>query len=254
MQMGTGWFTFCLLLSFQITFYFAQWEEYHTGVLELGYLNVTEAQIMLMATHLMTAYVGADWWNHVVFEYAGIPFTRKLFPILFQLFGAFFTLLGNIVKILQHIVKERKSVISVFSHLIPVIAAASFGTLWAYYSPTDIVHGKQAVNYTLALGFLFANLVGKIVLARVCQEQFSAFQPLMILPLVIGLVNALLKQSLFPESSYVIFYLVFCVVCHLHFALTVINLLCNHLKIHCLSIIPKEVSEAAKKQAKNKTN
>jgi len=239
MQIGGGWFCFFLLISFQIAFYAAQWEEYHTGVLELGYLNVTEAQIILMVIHLITAFNGGEWWNDVVLEVGGVPLQRKMFPILFQLGGAYVTLAGNLVKITQHIAKERLDIVKVYSHIVPVVSATALGTLWAYFSPTDIVH-NQAVTYSVGLGFLMANLVGKIVLARVCQEPFSGFQPLLIAPLALGLLNALLNQALFPEPLFVVLYLVFTIVAHLHFALTVINLLCPHLKIHCLSISPKQ--------------
>ncbi len=64
----------------------------------------------------------------------------------------------SIFKMFQHIAKEKVNPLQIYSHLVPVISASLFGTLWAYYSPTDIVH-TQAVAYSVAMGFLFANLV-----------------------------------------------------------------------------------------------
>jgi len=193
---------------------------------------------MLMATHLITAFFGAQWWNDVIIEVAGIPLQRKMFPILFQIIGAYVTLSGNVITLALHVKKEKLNALKVYSHLIPVLSAGLFATSWAYYSPSDLVH-NQSVAYAVAIGFLFANLVGKIVLARVCKEVFSASQPLLIAPLALGLINALLKEALFPEALYVKLYLGFCILCHLHFALTVINLLCQHLQIYCLRIKKK---------------
>lgn len=234
MQIGGGWFCFFLLISFQIAFYAAQWEEYpcyffekwtvpvqranivlhsqlsryHTGVLELGYLNVTEAQIILMVIHLITAFNGMNtldfrkpllpgtpvicsplclifrrwmvercctgsWGCSLTTKNVSyfVPVGRSLRNSCRQVSGPSFPLKcflfidlssPSLVKITQHIVKERLDIVKVYSHIVPVVSATALGTLWAYFSPTDIVH-NQAVTYSVGLGFLMANLVVSIL-------------------------------------------------------------------------------------------
>jgi len=45
-----------------ITFFAKQWEEYHTSVFELGFVNVTEAQVMTMTVYALTGYLGPNFW------------------------------------------------------------------------------------------------------------------------------------------------------------------------------------------------
>jgi hypothetical protein len=81
----------------------------------------------------------------------------------------------------------------VFAQLIATTSTAVFGALWLVYSPTDILH-KHPQAFFVALGFLFASLVGRIVFARMCKAEFSWFQPLAI-PVILGFINAYTKQG-----------------------------------------------------------
>jgi hypothetical protein len=81
----------------------------------------------------------------------------------------------------------------VFSKLVPVVGTAVGSFLWAYFSPRNIL-----VNYPdlflVSVGYLIAFLVGRIVLARVCgQDPLNWFQPILI-PLLFGVVNAVMKE------------------------------------------------------------
>jgi hypothetical protein len=58
LYLGPGWAQYSLLLGAGIVFYIAQWEEYHTGVLELGMINVTEMQFLTMFIHIVSGVLG----------------------------------------------------------------------------------------------------------------------------------------------------------------------------------------------------
>lgn len=45
-----------------VSFYLAQWEEYRTGSMYLGYVNVTEALVASELLLLATAYFGPTFW------------------------------------------------------------------------------------------------------------------------------------------------------------------------------------------------
>jgi len=90
----------------------------------------------------------------------------------------------------------------------------------------------------MALGFLFPNLVGRIVFARMCKADFSWFQPLVLL-LSIGLVNAVTDQFIYQEKYVVWGLLLLYIAAYGHFALSVIDVLCDLLNIKCLTPKPK---------------
>lgn len=86
LQLGPTWVSQYAIIMSMAGFYAAQWEEcvlpavskascahssfwlfrYHTGVLELGYFNVTEAQLMTIALYLATGLLGPSVWLQTV--------------------------------------------------------------------------------------------------------------------------------------------------------------------------------------------
>jgi hypothetical protein len=88
-----------------VAFYLAQWEEYHTGTLELGYFNVTEAQLLLMIVHLVTFFMGPFFWLRTFtisanldvfgFQVGDITLQYNTFLFIIQGAGAFLTLLNR---------------------------------------------------------------------------------------------------------------------------------------------------------------
>jgi len=244
MQVGAGWVGFLLLLANFVVFYCAQWEEYHTGTLELGYLNVTEAQILLMSAYLITAFAGPSFWLRT-FVFQGYTIQYNALPLAFQGLGAVVTFFANIYSLERARRQQKLSFARVYTDIVPVFAVVALSIVWGRVSPTNIVF-TQPVYLFLALGFLFPNMVGRIVLARICKERFNWFQPL-VLPLVFAVVNAYLNQRFVSEAHLVQFYFVFCMAAYLHFALSVINALCEHLNIRCLSI-PRQAGVPEKKK------
>lgn len=94
LQAGTTWISYYALMSALVVFFFAQWEQlkrkklsfsfkyyldenlllrYYLGTLELGVINVTEAQYAVMSMHLLTAIFGTEssfsWESVLIFQY-----------------------------------------------------------------------------------------------------------------------------------------------------------------------------------------
>ncbi|CAN0027755.1 unnamed protein product [Choristocarpus tenellus] len=64
MRMGSSWKTMLVFCMIEGVFYFAQWEEYHTGTLNWsnGLFGVTESQYLQMFILLAAAAFGEDVW------------------------------------------------------------------------------------------------------------------------------------------------------------------------------------------------
>jgi len=237
MQLGTGYIIYFLLVLSLMVFYFAQWEEYQSGVLDLGIMNVTEIQLMVMGTHLLTFFFGPPFWLQSI-TIAGHALEFRHLFVIPQVIGVFVTSISNFIKVNAEIKKRNFNVIIVYAQLIPLAASMLFSTLWVLKSPTKMLF-THPLLFLVGFGFILANFVGKLVLTRVCKEEFSWIQPLVLL-FVFGYLNAIFKEALVSEEHYLIFFLLASIVAYLHFALWVIQALCLHLDINCLSIKQKK--------------
>lgn len=212
------------------TFYCTQWEEYYTGTLTLGYIGVTEAQISAMTIYLLTSYVGVGWWNQQLHVF-GWSIRYGNIPMLVSATSMVPTALSNFKEvILFHMRQGKLSGLAVaFSKVAPILFISCGFLGWATYSPIYYSHPQM---FLLAYGFLVANLVGRIVLDRVCQDNFQPLQPLMF-PIVLF---PFVTQSPQLELAFLFLYCVLAIAAYFHFALSVIQDLCEALQINCLSL------------------
>lgn len=98
LQVGNGWLVFFILLATLGAFYVAQMEEYHTGVLDLWYFNVTEAQLFSMSLYIITAAFGPEFWNEFFVFNGNTTFLQyKHFPAIVLFLGVFFTIISKYV-------------------------------------------------------------------------------------------------------------------------------------------------------------
>ncbi|GAM16932.1 hypothetical protein SAMD00019534_001070, partial [Acytostelium subglobosum LB1] len=85
-------------------FYFTQWEQYHTDVMELGYIGVTEGHIFMMLGHMISFVFGPSiWFTEISIKQGRIVLARichdDLFPfqlILFPLIVPLVSLMGYV--------------------------------------------------------------------------------------------------------------------------------------------------------------
>lgn len=62
--LGQSWWTVASLVASLGNFYLSTWEEYHTGVLYLGYFSgPVEGVLMLCGVHLISGVFGPAFWT-----------------------------------------------------------------------------------------------------------------------------------------------------------------------------------------------
>jgi len=215
-------------------FYLAQWEEYHRGVLELGYINVTEAQCMLMGIHVFTFFVGPQFWLRN-FSILGFDF-RYNDVIVFLLLVSFIgTAVVNFKNIAECIRTNKLNVGVVYGQLVPIFLCDICLYIW---SQRSFITFEQFPNQILlGYGLIMAVLVGKVVLARVCSMHFSSIQPASLV-LVLPLLNSFFH--IVPETFMAYFVFIGGIACYLHLANYVIFVLSNNLCIYAFQIIPRQ--------------
>lgn len=217
------------MISILTTFYLAQWEEYYTGTLTLGYVGVTEGQLSAIAIYLTTAYFGVSFWTTELHLF-GWKLTYGCIPMFITIASVIPTALSNFKEVIQHHLKGS-GVVGIgiaFWKAVPVFIYSYAFLAWGLKSDIYFNHPHL---FIITYGFLVSNLVGRIVLHRVCHENFQPIQyllfPLIAVPFVI---------STQWEHPFLFVYGVVAVASYLHFALSVINDLCATLNIYCLHL------------------
>eukprot|EP01090_Pellita_catalonica_P019291 TRINITY_DN6498_c0_g1_i2.p1 TRINITY_DN6498_c0_g1~~TRINITY_DN6498_c0_g1_i2.p1 ORF type:complete len:325 (+),score=16.71 TRINITY_DN6498_c0_g1_i2:58-1032(+) len=179
-----GWIVFWICYFGVVGFWFGQWEEYYTGRLDLGYFGVTEAQLLVIGITITSGYYGASFWQ-VSVPVFGYEFTIADLVIIASTCSIISLATQNLYAVYKESNARGESMVPTLSKLVPFLSLVALYNLWAYFSSIDIVHLYPYSMYC-SFGFYFANLVGRMVLNRVCNQNFNIFQPIMI-PILLGL-------------------------------------------------------------------
>jgi len=271
-SLNAGWYNYMNTLLLMNTFFFSQWDVYFTGVLQLWYINVTEAQFYGMMVYVLPSFFGKQWcFIYTLFDYTGqnmyltkvgdLDVLVRYLPVqIQQLLSScpFLSLSGpmtlgqallipsqivvilffisSLTNVFTAVLNNKANIWRVLEAMVPPFAAGVGFTMWMIYD-SNVAHSKALLlshpyMVCLALGFTYVNLVGTIVTNRVCRLEFSPFQ------------KALLPLPLVPLSYSVglpmdLVLLIFCIYeigLYLWFAISVIQDMTTFLKIRCFSI------------------
>lgn len=204
LRLGSGWYFFFVTLSSYLVFFMAQWEEFQTGTLELGVVNVTEIQLLICGFYLSCFFLGSDIWLTEVTLF-GYTIPANFIPAFIILCGTvgtmtnklFFSFLNflkrgtntlqfSVLTVLGPKAAHKNSKLTALIELFPISLLAVGATIWAYLSPTNISVSSPHCFF-LTIGFIFSYITGRIVTHRVCQEPFGLFYPIELL-LVVAVV------------------------------------------------------------------
>eukprot|EP01094_Clydonella_sp_ATCC50884_P004226 TRINITY_DN13298_c0_g1_i1.p1 TRINITY_DN13298_c0_g1~~TRINITY_DN13298_c0_g1_i1.p1 ORF type:complete len:417 (+),score=124.24 TRINITY_DN13298_c0_g1_i1:110-1252(+) len=240
LRFGTHpWLFLVLAVCACLLFFLAQWEEYHTGVMFLGHVGVTEFHLLTEALFFATFWFGPElWWS----ELPVIGLELRFAVVAAVVVGLFATVSHNVLNVVNFYKEGKVSEThpqakeSVLLQLVPV--AQLFGTTlaWALFSPSDVLH-NYLVPFFVAAGFFSCFLVGRIVVCRVCKMYFPFVHPILFVYSATALLACL---SLVPDGVAVWALVAVAVLNYLHFALNIIRQMCDYLGIMCLRIPVKK--------------
>merc|ERR1712188_80302 len=123
----------------------AQWEEYQTGVMYLGYAGVTEFHLITEALFFATFWYGPSLWFSEV-SVLGFTFELRAAIAAFMVSGTFITLGFNIMNVITHY-NEGKGCDTrpsaprseVLFQLLPMAQLLGSVAVWAVFSPSSIL-------------------------------------------------------------------------------------------------------------------
>ncbi|KAJ2712935.1 hypothetical protein H4R19_002498 [Coemansia spiralis] len=253
---GISWQTITFAFLTTMSFFFSTWEEYHTGVLYLGYINgPTEILTLAVLACFASGIWGPQIWH--VPAARGLPLIGALFPaswevmdvilaftVMAMLFGHCLVCCWNVYAACK---EQNRSFVATLPQLTQYAVFAASCYVWLSCS-TTILADNHLVLFLITAGTAFGRIVSKIILAHLTEMPFPVYTVQMV-PLAIGAVLAWfelftpLTEFLFLAAS-----CVFVVVAYLHWALVVIERFCEFLGINCLTIKPRKHLQRKKAQ------
>ncbi|CAK9228192.1 unnamed protein product [Sphagnum troendelagicum] len=258
----TGKLSFWFWVTAAILFYGATWESFFTDTLILPELNgPTEGLMVIYLAHFFTAIVGPTFWTLNCREalpgFLGkLPFIPDIavnsFVLCFLLpFAVLLTFGYNVLNVYKVVKRRKSSMLAALAMLLPFIALLAAVTLWGWLSPSDIFRNQPHL-VILGTGFAFGFLVGRLILAHLCEEpkglKTGMCTALLYLPFAVG--NALSAgvfngKPLVNETWVLLGYCAFAFSLYAHFAIGVVQEITSALGIYCFRIGKVENKKAA---------
>ncbi|XP_076957397.1 choline/ethanolaminephosphotransferase 1-like isoform X1 [Bidens hawaiensis] len=247
--------TFWFWVISAVPFYCATWEHYFTNTLILPAVNgPTEGLMLIYMAHFFTAIVGAEWWaqgfgksipllSWVPFI-NGIPTSDVL--LLMVLFAVIPTVTFNVQNVYKVVQSRKGSMLNALAMLVPFCVLLGVIISWDYMSPSDLI-GNYPHMVVMGTGLAFGFLVGRMILAHLCDEpkglKTGMSTSLLYLPLAIAnTLTARLNDGvpLIDEKWVLLGFCLYTAALYLHFATSVIHEITTALGIYCFRITKKE--------------
>ncbi|TYH23224.1 hypothetical protein ES288_A04G192300v1 [Gossypium darwinii] len=239
-----------------VPFYGATWEHYFTNTLILPVVNgPTEGLALIYVMHFLTGFLGAQWWvgqfGRSIPIFSWVPFLNEIptYRVVLYIMIAFAVIptVGCNIQNVHKVIQARKgSMLLALAMLYPFVVLMGGVLIWDYLSPSDIM-GNYPHLVILGTGLAFGFLVGRMILAHLCDEpkglKTNMCMSLLYLPLAIA--NALTARlndgvPLVDDFWVLLGYCIFTGSLYLHFATSVIHEITTALGIYCFRITRKE--------------
>ncbi|KAK9061348.1 hypothetical protein SSX86_018528 [Deinandra increscens subsp. villosa] len=248
--------TFWFWVISAVPFYGATWEHYFTNTLVLPVVNgPTEGLMLIYFAHFFTSVVGAEWWaqdfGKSIPLLSWVPFINGiptsgvvlLFMVLFAVIPTVSFNVQNVYKVVQ---SRKGSMLSALAMLVPFCLLLGVVLLWDFMSPSDLIRNYPHM-VVMGIGLAFGFLVGRMVLAHLCDEpkglKTGMSMSLLYLPLAIAnALTARLNDGIpFVDEKWMLLgFCVYTAALYLHFAISVIHEITTALGIYCFRITKKD--------------
>ena len=246
---GSLLFFLGLIIS-QISFFFAQWQEFHTGILSsfnfffyflfnkmkgelvLGEIAVLEAEIMFISFYFLIFIFGNGW---SLKELVGIKVGNIISVLVFTMaLKTIFT--QNIGTVKKKLLNDRKKFARALKGTLMCLLINFLLFIWVLISPSGIIGSDRALSFALIIIFYNSQISTRQILAKLCSlpdlYQLYYFP----IPIFLGVFNALFFRNLFLDSFLISFNLISSFLFLLHFVLSFTKEICEYTNINCFKV------------------
>jgi len=180
-RFGSGVTSVVQLVVMTGAFWFATWEEYHTGSLYLGVFNGPTEGIQIVAgLYLLTYFMGPEVWRWDAGSTCGLPegaiFGWDLSTVTAVTCAApmVVTILFNIKSVVDKLREEKRSATSALLHAGTFAIFATCTLSWFFVATSD--WETQPHLFHMAVGLCFGELTSRLILAHVTKQEFAMVQ------------------------------------------------------------------------------
>jgi len=217
-QLGRTPLFFFFTIGGMLSHFLEMWATFLTGEIEFWYFSFTESELVAVAIHFLLGIYGQHLCQ-VKISGSNTTYTTALFyVVLVQFLLAFVGALNRIRKwlALQKPTKSMSEQLRIYSFTIPGIYVSVTSYIWYLRNPSIIeVH---LIPFAIATCCLIANGSCRLVQARVCKENPSAFY-IVSIGMIFGVINA---NGLFLDDVlYVRLYALLCSLEYAHYSYSV---------------------------------
>ncbi|PHZ17726.1 Choline/ethanolaminephosphotransferase [Rhizopus microsporus ATCC 52813] len=229
-------------------FYLSTVEEYHTGILYLGYVNApTEGVILSCIVFIISGIYGPDVWQAPLkISWLSIPEMPRSHALIWCI-GILFLLTHapSCFYAMYKACQEKKIPFAktMIVQNMPIATYVICLYFWVTSPYSTILSDHHFMLFSITTGIVFGRMATKVILAHLTRSSFPKFTVLLV-PLIIGAlltnVPRLIPTTplLTAQSEYIFLwaYFLFALVAYVRWALVVINSFCQFLGIQCLRI------------------
>ncbi|KAF8167153.1 choline ethanolaminephosphotransferase [Crassisporium funariophilum] len=256
--LGRSWWTVASQIATLANFYLTTWEEYHTGLLFLGYFSgPVEGIIMIVIIYLISGFYGTSFWDQgilTVTRLDRIPIMEKV-PNLplnesFMVFGAIalaFNIVNSYLNVRRATRSQKKSTIRPLLLLLPFVVATLIQIAWLshpQYNNSYILQSAAFVPFLCAWGLQFAHQVGRMILAHVTSTPFPVWDWIWIWSFLGALdanlpmfgISPIVQKSSKNTTIFVWVTLAITIAAYGRFVSMVISDITNYLGIACFTV------------------
>eukprot|EP00004_Rigifila_ramosa_P022411 TRINITY_DN6109_c0_g1_i3.p1 TRINITY_DN6109_c0_g1~~TRINITY_DN6109_c0_g1_i3.p1 ORF type:complete len:407 (+),score=91.79 TRINITY_DN6109_c0_g1_i3:43-1221(+) len=182
-----------------LPFFFATWEEYHTGMLVLPFVNGPIEGILIITTaSFVTAVVGQQMWMTPIASILPVAWLELLpaqaqtlalseFLVSVMTFLALVTVCTNVFNALAASLKKGHSLLWVLGTTLPFLMLTGSMFYYAVASPLLVSHPRLVL---WIFGLAFADLVTRIILAHLTHEPFPILTQMVVPTTLLSVLSA----------------------------------------------------------------
>ena len=239
LQLDTTPKLFYLWTTVFAPFVFATWEEYYTGSLVLAEVNgPTDGVFLCIVFCVIAGFSPHFWTNSFATNFPLLAYTPigKWQTHWFVIGGGWLSVAATAYGNMREVSKRQSLLKGPLITLLPFIALHVTSLLWIHHSPSDLFTRHPRL-FLLSSGFLFCNLVCKLMLAHITAQPYKPLRTVL-LPLlaVVGFVMLVRPAAGWVEDVLLYVLLVLHFVFWLHFVVGVIDEITEVLGIYAFSI------------------
>ncbi|KAG2171947.1 hypothetical protein INT43_001423 [Umbelopsis isabellina] len=241
-----------LALITALGFYLSTIEEYHTGVLYLGYVNgPTEGLILSCIAFIISGIKGPQIWQLPLKAlFTSVPESVQDATMAdFFVYGlAFFFLFTHLPVCMYKIYtscrqKGQRFLPVIIEETLPMIIFSGLCYMWLQSPNSYILKGQHLILFTATTGIIFGRIASKVILAHLTKSHFPTFT-ILLAPLLVGTLLVEVPRYLNTkpilshqaEVGYLWAFFAFVLASYLRWAIIIIDQFCTYLDIQCLKI------------------